>query len=111
MSANGIPHLLVEALAAIFAFAAIIDVVGARYIRARFRQWRYPSRFYRVMGMLQLFAAFFLAAPASRIWGVVLAGFILFLWIVILLNHRRWSWAAGGMVVMMALVPASLAVH
>jgi hypothetical protein len=106
-----LPHLLADLLAGIFAVAAITDLVAARYVRARFRRWRYPRRFYRVMGMLQLFTAFFLASPPSRIWGVILAGFITFLWVVILLNHRRWSWAAAGMLMMMALVPASLAIH
>jgi hypothetical protein len=111
MGTNSLPHLLAGALAVIFAITAIIDLAGSRYIRARFRQWRYPRRFYRVMGVLQLFTSLFLAMPQLRIWGIILAGLVTFFWVVTLLNHRQWSWAAAGMLMMMALVPASLAVY
>lgn len=111
MWTNSFSHILADGLSAIFAIAAIIDLVAARHIRARFRHWRYPRQFYRVMGMLQLFTAFFLAAPPSRFWGVILAGFITFFWVVTLLNHRQWRLAVAGMLMMMALVPASLVIH
>ena len=111
MWTNSLPHLFAGTLAAIFAIAAVIDLAGARYISVRFRQWRYPRQFYRVMGMLQLLTSLFLAMPQLRIWGIILAGLITFLWVVTLLNHRQWSWAAAGMLMMMALVPASLAIH
>ena len=111
MWTHSFPHLLADGLAAIFAIAAIIDLAGSRYIRARFRQWRYPRQFYRVMGVLQLITAGFLAIPQLRIWGIALAGLLTFFWIVTLLNHRQWSWAAAGMLLMMALVPASLAIN
>src|ERR1700689_3702406 len=106
-----LPHILANGLAAIFAITAIIDLAGSRYIRARFRQWRYPRQFYRVMGVLQLFTSLFLAMPQLRIWGIFLAGLVTFFWVVTFLNHRHWSWAAAGMLMMMALVPASLAIH
>jgi DoxX-like protein len=111
MWAHNFPHLLANGLAAIFAIAAIIDLAGSRYVRARFRQWHYPRQFYRVMGVLQLITAAFLATPQLRIWGIILAGLLTFFWIVALLNHRQWSWAAAGMLLMMALVPASLALN
>lgn len=110
MSTISLPHLLATVLAAIFAVAAIIDLIGARYVRARFRQWRYPRQFYRVMGVLQLFAAIFLMVPQLRIWGIILAGLITFFSVVTLLNHRQWSWAIAGMLVLVALAPASLAI-
>ena len=111
MLANSLPHLFADGLAAIYAIAAIIDLAGYRYIRARFRQWRHPRQFYQVTGVLQLITAIFLAIPQLRIWGIPLAGLITFVWIVTLLNHRQWSWAAAGMLLMMALVPASLAIY
>jgi hypothetical protein len=111
MWTNVLPHILANGLAAIFAIAAIIDLAGSRYVRARFRQWRYPRQFYRVMGVLQLITAAFLAAPQLRIWGILLAGLLAFFWTVTLLNHRQWSWAAAGMLLMAALAPASLAIH
>src|SRR5580658_8005044 len=111
MRTYSLPHLLAGVLAMIFALTALIDLAGYRYIRARFRQWRYPRQFYRVMGVLQLFTSLFLATPQLRIWGIILAGLITFFWVVTLLNHRQWSWAVAGMLMMMALVPASLAIH
>jgi hypothetical protein len=72
-------HFLAGILAAIFATAAIFDLSGT--IRARFRQWPYPRQFYRVMGLLQLLTALFLAVPQLRIWGIVLAGLISFFWV------------------------------
>ena len=111
MWTNNLPHLLAGILAMIFAITATIDLAGSRYISARFRQWRYPQQFYRVMGVLQLFTSLFLAMPQLRIWGIILAGLITFFWVVTLLNHRQWSWAVAGMLMMMALVPASLAIH
>jgi hypothetical protein len=38
-------------------------------------------------------------------------GLLTFFWVVTLLNHRQWSWAIAGMLMMMALVPISLATH
>ena len=111
MWTSSLPHFLANGLAAIFAIAAIMDLAGSRYVRARFRQWRYPRQFYRIMGVLQLITAIFLAMPQLRIWGIILAGLLSFFWIVPLLGHRQWSWAAAGMLLMMALAPASLAIH
>jgi hypothetical protein len=109
MWTSSLPHLFAGSLAAIFAITGIIDFAGSGYIRARFRQWRHPRQFYRVMGVLQLLAALFLAMPLLRIWGIILAGFVTFFWVVTLLNHRQWNWAVAGMLMMAALVPASLA--
>jgi hypothetical protein len=109
MWTNSLPHFLAAALAAIFAAAAVIDLAGSRYVRARFRQWRRPRQFYRVIGVLQLFTAIFLAVPQLRVWGIILAGLMTFFWVVTLLNHRRWNWAMAGMLLLAALAPASLA--
>jgi hypothetical protein len=111
MWTTSFPYLLVNALAAIFGGAALIGMAGSRYLRERFGQWRYPGKFYRVMGLLQLFTALCLALPPLRVWGIVLAGIITFVWVVNLLNHRQWRWAAAGMVLLMALPPASLALY
>jgi hypothetical protein len=46
---------------------------------SRFRQWRQPRQFYRVMGVLQLLTSLFLAMPLLRIWGIILAGFVFIL--------------------------------
>ncbi len=110
MGLQNLPYFLANVLAAGFALAAILDLFGARHVRAWFHQ-RYPRRFYRVMGVLQLFTALFLAMPLLRIWGIMLAALLIFFWTVAFLNHRQWRWAATGMVLMLALVPASLAIN
>ena len=109
MWTNSLPHLLAGSLAVIFAINGAVDFAGSGYIRARFRQWRHPRQFYRVMGVLQLITALFLAMPQLRIWGIVLAGITTFFGVVTLLNHRQWSWAVAGMLIMAALVPVSFA--
>ena len=111
MWTSDIPHLVIAVLIAIFAIAAIIDKAAARYLCERFRDWGYPRQFYRVMGVLQLFVALFLAVAQLRVWGIILAGFILFWGIVFLLHHGRWRWAAAGMLMLVALAPASLAIY
>jgi hypothetical protein len=92
---NNLPHFLVDVLAVIFVITATIDMAGSLYIRARVRQWRYLRHFHRVMCVLQLFTALFLAVPQLRIWGIILAGLITSFRIVILRSHRQWSWAAA----------------
>jgi hypothetical protein len=92
---NSLPHFFADVLAVIFAITATIDMAGSLYIRARVRQWRYLRHFYRVMCVLQLFTALFLAVPQLRIWGIFLAGFVTSFRIVILRNHRQWSWAGA----------------
>ena len=109
MWTNSLPHILAGILALIFAGAGIIDVAGFRFVGARFRQWQYRRQFHRVMGVLQLITALFLAMPQLRIWGIVLAGVMTFFGVVTLLNHRQWSWAVAGMLIMAALVPVSFA--
>ena len=111
MWTESFPHLLVGVLAAIFATNGIIDMTESISILGLSRRLRYPRQLYRVIGVLQLFTAVFLAVPQLRIWGIILAGFITFFWILILLNRRQWRWAVAGMLMMMALVPASLAIH
>ena len=111
MWASSFPHLLTNVLVAIFAIAAIVALSGFQTVRARFRLWRYPRQFYWVVGVLQLVTAIFLATPLLRIWGIILAGLITFVSTVTLLNHRQWIWAIAAMLIMTALVPASLAIN
>jgi len=72
--------------------------------------WEFPPRFYVVAGALEVTAALFLAIPGLRIWGIALAGFIMFGAVVTLFNHRRYMSAVPGIILLAALVPASFAV-
>jgi len=109
MWTNNLPDVLADSLAAIFAVAAIIGMAATRHLHERFRRWRHPGQFYRMISELLLLTALFLALPEMRLWGIALAGFILFWGVVSLLNHRRWGFAVAGMLMMTALAPASLA--
>jgi hypothetical protein len=111
MWTHSLPHLLGNFLSAIFAIAAIIDMAGFLRIREWLRQSWHPRQSFRVMGVLELITSIFLAIAQLRIWGIPLAGLITFFWVVTFLNHRQWSRAAAGMLLMMTLVPASLAIY
>ena len=89
--------------------SAAAHLLGLRSLRAAYAEWEYPRNFHRVVGVSNLIAAVFLAMPETRVWGVALAAFILFIAVVTLLNHRRYYWAVPGMLLMAALPPALLA--
>jgi len=59
---------------------------------------------------LEIAAAFMLAHPELRGWGIALAALIMFGAVITLLSHEQYLWAAPSMVLMAALIPAGLAV-
>jgi hypothetical protein len=95
-------------LSAIFAASAVVHVSGAGFIRKAYRRWRFPPNFHRVVGVLNLLIAAFLAMPVTRIWGAALASVVMFAAVVTLLNHRQYAYSLPGMVLMALLVPAFL---
>ncbi len=108
------PHLSVyamiaQAIAAVFALAGIVQLPGPGFVRRAYARWEMPRKFYRVVGVLDLIAAFFLMDASTRIWGVGLAAIVSFGAIVTLLKSEQYVWSIPGVVLMMALVPASLA--
>jgi hypothetical protein len=104
-----IPAIDALILTALFGFNAAIHLVGPAFLRARYRRWRFPANAHLVIGVLNLLAALFLSNPITRIWGVALAGLITFVTIVTLLNHGKYGYSVPAMLVLAALVPASLA--
>jgi len=105
----GISHLVADAVSLLFAVAGIINLIGPARVRVIYRFWHYPRGFYRIVGAVELFTALFLIVPELRIWGVALAGPIAFVSVVTLLNHRQYLWSLPGMLLLMALVPVSIA--
>jgi hypothetical protein len=99
----------VNVVSGIFAIAGIVNLSGSAHVRAAYRLWRYPPHFYRVIGVMELMTALFLMLPQTRIWGVAASGFVIFGSIVTLLNHRQYLWSLPAMLLLVALVPASLA--
>lgn len=92
----------------VFVLAGLVNMGGGPVVRAAYRAWDYPANFYRVVGLLELTAALFLALPQTRIWGVILGGFIAFFSVVTLLKHRRYAWSLPAILLLAALIPVSL---
>lgn len=110
MSGIAVPVLFSWSIAAIFAAAGLFQLAGFRVVREAYTRWHYPPRFYRVTGTLQILAAAFLATGETRIWGIFLAGLITFMAVVTLLNHRQYIYALPGMLLLVALAPATLSI-
>jgi hypothetical protein len=89
-----------------FLLAALVNLGGGPVVRAAYRAWDYPANFYRVVGLLELTTALFLALPQTRIWGVILGGAIAFFSVVTLLKNRRYAWSLPAMLLLVALIPA-----
>jgi uncharacterized membrane protein HdeD (DUF308 family) len=110
MNAISFSFFVAWVVGAILAVAGLVNIAGPRRVREAYARWEFPARFYLVAGSLEITAAAFLAIPELRIWGIALAGFIMFGAVVTLFNHRRYMSAVPGIIMMAALVPASFAV-
>jgi len=104
-----IAGLAVNVLSAIFALAGVINLSGSMHFRAVYRFWQYPHNFYRIVGLTELLAALFLIVPETRIWGIASSGLIAGIMTMTLLHHRKYLWSLPAMLLLVALVPASLA--
>jgi hypothetical protein len=93
----------------IFLLAGLVNLSGSKVVRAAYRAWAYPANFYRVVGSFELMVALFLALPQTRIWGVILGGFIAFFSVVTLFKHGRYAWSVPVMLLLAALAPVSFA--
>jgi hypothetical protein len=110
MNVISVPFLIAWAIGAILSVDGFVNIAGPRMLREAYARWEFPTRFYLVVGILEVTAAAFLAIPEWRSWGIALAAFIIFGTVVTLLNHRRYMLAVPGIILMVALVPASWAV-
>jgi DoxX-like family len=104
-----IARLAVDLVSATFCLAGLINLSGSTQVRAAYRFWHYPHHFYRIVGAAELLAALFLIVPETRIWGIAAGGIISFVAIVTLLHHRQYLWSLPAMLLLVGLVPASLA--
>jgi hypothetical protein len=104
-----IAQVAVDMLSAIFALAGLIHLSGSVHFRAIYRLWHYPHHFYRVVGAAEVMAALFLIVPETRIWGIVAGGTISLIATVTLLHHRQYLWSLPAMLLLVSLIPASLA--
>jgi hypothetical protein len=93
-------------LATLFFMAGGIHVAAPRALRLRYRSGHFGHNFHHVAGIAQILAGLFLAVPQTRIWGGILAAFILFVTVVWLLNRGKYGYAVPAILVMAALAPA-----
>ena len=109
MTLSDILDMAVYVVTGVFLLAGLVNLSGSSVVRATYRAWDYPPNFYRVVGMLELAVALFLAVPQTRIWGVILGGFIAFFSAVTLLKHSRYALSLPAMLLLAAMVPVSFA--
>ena len=106
----GIPHIFAGVLAAAFGLIGLVQLAGPRALRHAYDNWDYPQHLRIVTGVLDIAAAIMLAEPSLRGWGIALAAILSFGSVVTLLNHRQYRFAAAVIIMMAALIPATLAV-
>ena len=104
-----ITRLAVDVVSAIFALAGLISFSGGKHFRTVFRLWQYPHNFYLIVGLTELMAALFLIVPETRIWGVATGGMIGVITTMTLLHHRKYLWSLPAVLLLVTLIPASLA--
>lgn len=109
---HGISHYSNLALTLAFLFGAIgfVHLAGPRFVRDAYDRWEYSQCLRLIVGFLEIIAALWLADPACRLWGIGLAAIINFGAVVTLLNHGQYLHAGPGIVIMIAFLPATLAV-
>ena len=110
MHASSTFSVIATALAAVFCMIGIIHLLGPRFLRDAFEKWNYGTRVRLATGALEIMVALMLAHPGLRGWGIALAALIMFGAIITLLRHEQYLCAAPSMALMVALIPAVLAV-
>jgi len=98
------------AVAVTLAIAGLVQIAGSRMVREAYARWEFPRGFAVVTGSLDLAAAACLAIPELRVWGIALAAVIMFGAVTTLLSHRQYLYAVPAMILMVALIPAALAI-
>lgn len=107
---SSFPSTVVVLLTIFFVISAVIQLPGLAFVRRAYNRWGYPPKFYRVTGAIELLIALFLTLPQTRIWGVTLAVLVIFVAELTLLKNGQYMWSVLGFVLMLALVPAALAI-
>jgi hypothetical protein len=102
--------LAVWASAGALALAGLANLVGLRSLREMYAEWDLPEIFYHSVGLLQILAAVFLISPDMRVYGIAIAGPIMFGAVVMLLNYERYALAAPVAAMMAMLFITALTV-
>ena len=97
-------------LSVIFSVIGLVQLIGPDFVRETYRRWGYGRSVRLVTGVLDIVAAVMLGFPALRVWGIALAAILSFGSIVVFLNHRQYRQAIPAIGLMLALIPATVAV-
>jgi hypothetical protein len=95
-------------LSAVFVAAALAHLGAPQAMRERHARWRFPRGYREVTGALLALAAALNAFPMTRLAGLGIAALALFLSATTLLYRRRYGTAVPLIVLLFALIPASL---
>jgi hypothetical protein len=108
MSHISLPILAVWANAGALILAGVANLAGLRILREIYAEWDLPEIFYHSVGLLQILAAVFLLSPDMRVYGIAIAGPIMFGGVVMLLNQERYALAAPVAAMMAVLFIAAV---
>lgn len=97
-------------LGALLGVIGVVQIAGPRFLYNQYQRWDYPQAVRRVTGFLDVAAAGMIVTPSLRGWGIALTGILCFGSIVTLLNHRQYACGVVVILMMAALLPATLAV-
>jgi hypothetical protein len=109
MSALQVYNSIALTLSGIFALGGLVHLASPGFIKRAYAKWNFARGFHFITGIVELMAAAFLAYPITRVWGVALAGAVLFTAIVKLLSNRQYAYTVPSIIMLIALAPASLA--
>jgi DoxX-like protein len=97
-------------LSVIFSVIGLVQLIGPHFVRETYRRWGYGRNVRLVTGVLDIVAAIMLGLPALRLWGIALAAILSFGSTIVFLNHRQYRQAVPAIALMLALIPATVAV-
>ena len=97
------------ASAAIFGAVGLVNFTAPKKILDTYEQWDVAPSLYRTLGVIEMVAAVCLATPSLRGWGLLLAGPIAFVSVVMLLDQQKYRCAACAVAVVGALFVVMLA--
>ena len=100
--------ILAFVITGIFAASGLVHLAGPGFVHRAYERWGFPADFHRVTAVIELLTAAFLAEPTTRLWGVILAAMVIFVAVVTLLQNRQYAWSVPGIVLLIALIPASV---
>ena len=110
MSDSSIYVAIAMSLAVVLGVIGAVQVIGPKFVRDAYRNWGYPQKVRVLTGLLDIAAALMLVEPSLRGWGIALAAVLSFGSVVIFLNHRQYRYALPTIALMVALVPAAVAI-